>query len=203
MKKCSICKEKFEPRFSSLQKTCEKPECVLANHKASKEKAWAKEKKERKENLMTHGDWENMLQVEMNKIARLIDKDHPCMSCQGRTLKPQGGHLRSVGSASNIRFHLENIWLQCYSCNEEKSGNVNGYDDGLIKTFGKEYHEHVKFEIMRTNQSIKLSIPELKEAITEARKIVRELEKTGLVYPNEMRIALRKSYNKRLGIYQS
>ena len=189
---------------NSLQRTCSVA-CAIEDGKrnAVKEakKAWSIEKKERLEKLKSHGDYENELQPLVNKIARLIDKDQPCISCGKMAKKPQGGHRFSVGSNNSIRFNLHNISIQCFRCNSELSGNPDGYDEGLVNVYGKDYFEYIKFELKKAYPLVKLSVPELMAARAKAMKVVKELEKTDEVYLPERRIELRTELNKQIGIY--
>lgn len=198
-KKCKICGNKFAPT-NSLQRTCS-ISCAIEDGKKENKRSWQKEKKERREKIKTHSDYENELQPIINKIARLIDKDQPCISCGKPAKKPQGGHRFSVGGNNSIRFNLHNIGNQCYRCNSELSGNPDGYDDGLVRVYGKEYFEYVKFELRLAYMQVKLTIPELILARAKAMKIAKELEKNGNVYSPDERIELKTKYNKEIGIY--
>ena len=204
-KKCKQCGNKFSPR-NSFQKTCS-VECAIEFGKKEvvkeTKKAWGIEKKQRLEKLKSHGDYENELQPIVNKIARLIDKDQPCISCGKIPKKPQGGHRFSVGSNNSIRFNLHNIGIQCFKCNSELSGNPDGYDEGLVKVYGKDYFEYIKFELKLAYPIVKLTIPELITARAKAMEIVKELEKSDKVYSSPQRIELRMFLNHRIGIYDN
>ena len=157
---------------------------------------------------MKHGDYENLLQDEINRIVRLIDYGQNCISCGKKistsgydsTGKPQASHRFSVGSNNSLRFNLYINHCGCYRCNVQLSGNPDGYDDGLNAVYGKEYFELVHGQKL-IYPLVKLSIADLKEKIVTAREIVRELKSVGLTYSQEERIQLRKEYNERIGIY--
>lgn len=78
-------------------------------------------------------------QAAVNRYVRLRDAALPCISC-GR--EPSWGgqwhasHLRSVGAASAVRFHLWNIWRACSICNHHLSGNVAEYERHLRARIG-------------------------------------------------------------------
>lgn len=76
-------------------------------------------------------------QAEFNRYIRLRDTGRPCISC-GRDAHWGGqwhaSHLRSVGAASALRFHLWNVWRACSICNHHLSGNVAEYERRL-RTF--------------------------------------------------------------------
>lgn len=143
------------------------------------------------------------LEPEINLIARLIDKGHPCMMCGNPKMKRINGcHYHSKGHNDTIRFNLHNIWAGCHSCNSEKGGNIAGYDLCLISEFGHEYWEEIKFGLTREYKLLKLTKDEINEKIKIARQIIRELKKADKVYTNEERVELRDKYNKRLGMYE-
>jgi hypothetical protein len=200
-KKCKYCKQPFMPRFSSFQKCCENPTCVIENGKEDKKKEFQSWKKKVEEKNKTHSDYENELQPVINEIARLIDKGHNCISHEGKCKKLNGGHYHSVGSNNSVRFNLFNLYLQCFSCNGFKSSNRTGYDEGLKREFGHEHWLYVNEGMRLEYPHVKLTIPELKEAIAEAKRIVKELLITDIIYTNELRLRLRETYNKRLKIY--
>lgn len=155
---------------------------------------------EKRKNLMTLTDWQKLLEKEVNNIARLIDKDSGCISCGGHTT-PSGGHYHSVKSNGSIRFNLDNIHLQDYNCNGNKGANIPKYDLGLIKRYGKQYWEYVKFDIVNKFPLLKMARFEYEEKIKIARSIVKHLKLENKTYSPTERIELRKKYNKMLGIY--
>jgi len=172
--------------------------------KAKEAKEWRQEKKQRKEKLKTLNDWCKDLETEINKIVRLIDKGNPCMMCSVHPMKKVNAcHYHSVGSSPSLRFNLFNEWTGCESCNNHKGGNIHGYDILLIEKYGREKWEYIKFDLIRLYPYLGLTIPELKEKIKEARKIVKELKSIDLLtpYPYSLRWSMREKYNKRLKIY--
>lgn len=208
MKRCKYCKEKFTPRFSSLQPTCEKPSCILQHKKTVDEKKSKAEIKKMKEGLLTHSDYENLLQQCVNKIVRLIDFGQPCISCnrpvstEGYSMsgKPQASHRFSVGSNNSLRFNLMINFLSCYRCNVRLSGNPDGYDEGLKNVFGNDIYEEVHYQ-KQLYPSVKKSIPELKVCLSRAKDIIKELEKDKKVRTPRERVELRHKFNKQIGIY--
>ena len=202
-KTCKQCKVKFEP-IRPLQYVCS-PKCGYEYVKESNIKKaktdWQKEKKVIKEKLMTLSNWQDLLQTEINHIARIIDKDTGCISCGGNTT-PAGGHYHSIGAKRNLRFNLDNIHLQDFNCNNWKSANIHEYDLGLINRYGKEYWNYVKFDIPLKFKLLKMPINEYKEKIEISRQIVKELKKLDLNYSAEVRLKLREKYNERLNIYK-
>jgi hypothetical protein len=200
-RKCLLksCKQKFTP-LRNNQAVCS-PICAYKYAEANKEKNWKKRKSEQKDTLKTHSDWSRELQIEINTIVRLIDKGSVCVS----SLKPlnekyDAGHRFSTGAFPSLRFHLDNIHAQSVNQNQYMSGNPDGYDHGLECLYGEQYLTDV-WDLRLKYSELKLTIPELVQAKSRAKKIVAELKKADLCYPPKMRIELRKKYNERLKIY--
>jgi hypothetical protein len=206
MPKCKNCKIPFEARYP--MQSCCSAVCAIQyakdNPKLIKKverdsfNSW---KKEVREKHRTHGDYENLLQTEINTIVRLIDAGHNCISCQKPPKKKNAGHYHSVGSNNSLRYHLFNIWLQDEHCNGYQSSNRSGYDKGLKELFGFGFWLNINEGIVRQYPFIKLSIPELKEKIVIARQIAKELTAAGKTFTTQERIELRKEYQERIGIY--
>lgn len=204
--RCKNCKEKFEPT-SFLQNFCMiKDECIQAflatikkknieDYIKSKNKITYTKKAKKKSN-------KELLQDQINLISRLIDWGTPCMMCDNPVMKRINGcHYHAVGGNSSLRYNLFNVWHGCNSCNGHKGGNIIGYDNQLIKYYGRDFWEHIKFDLVRKNQIVKLSDEELKEKISIARKIVKELKQENKQHTLKERVELRKKYNKEIGIY--
>jgi hypothetical protein len=160
-------------------------------------------KKEVKEKHRTHGSYENELQPLINKIVRLIDYGNPCISCYRPIAhkKHDAGHYHSVQSNNSIRFNLLQEFSQCTQCNDNKGSNRSGYDKGLKETFGFDFWLYVNEGIVRDYPFVKLSIPELKEAIQIAKQVVKELESDKTTRTAEERLSERKKINQLIGIY--
>lgn len=139
MKRCRVCKNKFEP-FSSLQVVCSY-KCGLDYINTNPGKNHAKKEHRRqnrqdREKLKTLGDYKEEAQRECNKYIRARDEGKPCISCGRMPKKKNAGHFRSVGAAPELRYHPMNIHLQCEHCNCWKSGNQIEYRVRLIDKIG-------------------------------------------------------------------
>lgn len=205
-KKCANCGTPFEKEINLPFKNWCSVDCAykisqkLKAKKANKE--WQAEKKVMKENIMKYGDWLKRLEDAINPIARYIDYGQPCISCKNFG-KPQAGHYHTVNSDGTIRFNLHNIHIQDYHCNVERSANIIGYDEGLIRIYGRDYWEYVKFQLKNIyHLPLKLSIPEIKEAIEISKEILKELKAAEVEYSPIQRLQLRDRLNKRIGIYK-
>ena len=199
--KCKNCKQPFT-KTQPLQVACSYSCAIeLAKPIAKKviEKKWTQRKKEYKESKT---DYFDLLQKEINKIARYIDHDQLCISCQKIPKKKNGCHFKSVGGHENIRYNLLNIYLGCERCNKELGGNVHGYDDGLILVFGKEFWEYLKFQFLQDFHLLQIRETEVKEKLKIARQIVKELEQNLAKRSSQERLEMRKICNERLAIYK-
>lgn len=212
-KTCRGCRLKFTP-VRPLQVVCS-GKCAYDYVKKETEK---KEKKKAKEERIAHWKWKREgldkikkpgkrraeLQDEVNHIARLIDKGHPCISSGIEKYVPNGGHLFSVGSFPALRYNLLNIFAQSVHDNKERGGNEIMYMDNLKKVFGLEVFEEIE-SLKERYKVLKLSVPDLIEKLKIARRIKRELlsqtEDNERPFDLEERIELRKHYNNLLNIY--
>lgn len=204
--KCRHCKEKFIPKFFNV-KYCDKDECyeaMIAQVRIIQKKAKVNEEKKAtkllKEKLKTKSDYEKDLEREINAIIRLIDFGCRCISCNA--MGNSAGHFHSVKANGTLRYNLDNMHLQEYSCNGQKGGNNISYGRGLIERYGKEYKEYVEYDLVRIYPLIKWTIEDLKQWKVKAREIIKELKKQNCIYDAESRLKLRAYYNEILGIYK-
>jgi hypothetical protein len=129
------------PRFSSFQKTCENPACIIEFSKAQRQKQNAQAdkqwKRETKAKLMTLSDYIQLCQNVFNTYIRMRDKGKPCIS-SGRPLvgKYDAGHFYSTGAYPNLRFHEDNVHGQCVHDNRHLHGNLIEYRVRLIDRIG-------------------------------------------------------------------
>lgn len=176
-KKCRQCGKMFTPTYSTAQVTCDY-NCAIAYGIAKKvekdTKEWAREKKERKEALMSRKDWLDIAQKVVNTFIRERDKGKPCYMCQ----KPINGvvhacHYMSSGNHSFLRFHEDNIWAGCYSCNVCLSGNLIEFRKVLLKTIGE---ERLNWLEENGRQEKKWEIDEIKEIIKVYKEKTKQLK---------------------------
>lgn len=173
-KKCVFCGNEFKPRYKTTERACS-TRCAIGYAQEKEEKKlkneWRKEKKSRKESIMSHADWLNLLQKVFNTFIRARDKDMPCISCGTFNGQMHCGHYRSVSVASQLRFNELNCNVQCARCNTYYSGNLIEYRKGLVLKIGIEKVE----ELENNTEELKLSIPEIKELIEHYRKETKRL----------------------------
>ena len=153
-KKCKECGTKFQPR-GSFDPVCSSIECKVAYglKVAAKSKAKREAEAKRKAAEQRKADKEKLEEMKplsklakeaehwINRIARIRDKDMPCISCD-RPHSWNGqwhaSHYKSVGSNSALRFNLSNIHKACSICNNHLSGNIAEYARRLPGRIGME-----------------------------------------------------------------
>lgn len=208
MAKCKHCKEKFTPKYSSLEKYCSKEDCriqysldVVRTRKKAEEKAkhkdWMVEKKKLRSATT---NWKNALQDEINKIVRLIDKGLPCLALERMANKYDAGHIFSRGSNSTIRFNLHNIHRQSAQSNHYQSDDVI-LREGVVREYGQDYMDFIS--ALRQTPELKYKDFEYEAFTKEAKKIVLSLAKLDLTYSLNNRIEMRNKINIQLGIYEN
>lgn len=197
-KACKVCKTRFTPQLP-LQQVCS-PQCAYRYGVEQNRKQRLKVKREKLEKLKTKNSHIQDLQKDINKLVRLIDYGHACISCDGWG-KPNAGHYHSTAAHPQLRFHLFNIWLQDYHCNVHKSANTVGYNLGLIKSFGADMQAKVEHGIVSDHHDqLNLSIDEIKLFRAKVKEIIKSMPKDK-IYTIQERIELRTEFNKLIGIY--
>ncbi len=143
-------------------------------------------------------NWKDELQVQINKIVRLIDMGLPCLATGRYAAKFDAGHVYARGGNQTIRFNLHNIHRQSAQSNyfQNDDGKLR---EGIVKEYGQEYMTFIS-ELRRT-PALNLKNNEYKELTLKARLIARELIKKDKIYNVHNRIGLRNEVNKELGIY--
>jgi hypothetical protein len=178
MKKCKNCAEKFEPRFSTLEKYCWNSDCKLIEalqkleqKKKSESKEWSERKSKLKKDLLTKSDYIKMAQQVFNKWIRQRDEGKPCLSC-GKKINGvvHASHYFNANNHYNVRFDENNVFSCCYKCNVQLSGNLIEYGVNLEKLIGVD-----EFTILR-------------EKAYETRKFTRdELKEIIIIYKNKLK----------------
>ena len=205
--KCKQCKSKFIPKYFNQKYCMLNDECIKAHVESAKKvqiKVKKKENQVKKLELKPKSYWLAILQKEINQIVRLIDKDCPCIS-SGRPYRTddQCGHYFSVGSTPALRFNLLNLWSQSIKDNMHNSGNLLNYRETLVKF---DIIDLIEIERLKY-PTLKLSIEEIKEAISKAKivkKVMLELN-SDVFNPRSVvkRVELRQEFNRYLEIYKA
>ena len=207
MKKCKNCKKPFQP-INSLNAACSLNCAVkLAEQKEGKmilRQAQRAEVKEMAIRLKTLGDYKKDLQVEVNKLVRLIDEGCSCLACGATNTKVDASHFRGVQAWTTLRYHLFNIYSGCAQCNSYRGGNLLKFREGLLREFGDETMNFID-DLPIIYPSLKLMQHEVIEKIQLTREAVKEMAKANktdkLPRTIEQRIELRKKFNTLLHIY--
>ncbi len=169
--RCKNCKEKFEPvRFNA--KYCMNEECVRVWVETEKQKQWKAKKTRLKKELMSLQDWLKLAQMTFNKYIRHRDKGLNCISCDKPAKKANAGHFYSQGGHSNVRFHEDNVHLQCEHCNSYLSGNLLNYRIGIEKRIGTA--RLIVLEVI-AHETKKWTVQELNEIIETYKRKLKEL----------------------------
>lgn len=146
--RCKHCQGKLETGQRILHPACiddfsiaeaariERKKAKEARDAANVERA---ETRRRKESIKTIPVLIKEAQVAFNAYIRARDAHQPCISCgaappdlSGLHAGRDAGHYRSVGSASHLRFHEDNVHAQCVHCNQWGAGRAVEYRIGLV-----------------------------------------------------------------------
>jgi len=82
-------------------------------------------------------------EIHFNRFIRLRDSEDGygwCISC-GKSLKvpaktSHAGHYKEANKYKALKFHEDNVHLQCLKCNFYESANLLEYHKNLIKKIG-------------------------------------------------------------------
>lgn len=172
-RECAQCKSWFNPQRMGMR-VCSP---ICASRLVRAENAVKKEEfKARKVAAKPRSKWLAECQAIVNKIVRIRDAHLGCCSCdRGPNWDGQwhASHLRSVGAASAVRFHLWNIHRACSICNNHLSGNIAEYLPRIRARIGDD-----KVDWLYTqNQLVRHDIPYLTRFKAVMGKRLRRLEK--------------------------
>lgn len=161
--RCKHCKTVFKSIRFNFKYCLSSEECIKSwniERKSCEVKAWNKEKKVRKEKLLTVQEYVKTVQKTFNKFIRLRDKGQVCISCQKPPKKVNAGHYFNANNHWNVRFDEDNVHNQCEACNTSLSGNLIEYREHLINKIGIERYNVLNDKARLTR---KFTIDELKE----------------------------------------
>lgn len=205
IKKCKVCKTSFEA-FKTTQTICS-PDCAVRfiQSKEVKNKVVKiqKEKETTKKRIVRYKStkWKSKLQEEVQKIARLIDRNLPCLATGFTSPTMHGGHVYAKGGNPQCRFDLHNIHRQSPQSNNYQSDDSKMWD-GLKREYGEVYHDFVKS--FKSRPIPKYSQDDYHEFYRLACTISKELlENKTHTFNKEFRLHLRNEVNRRLNIYDS
>ena len=181
MPRCKIHRDKFTQKYMGQKHCLKDDECQSAEslliknrYKKHVEKEGKKETKERREKLLNHSDYIQLLQKVFNTYIRKRDEGNGCITC--------GTHAKVVYAAghfhpttySYLRFNEDNVHLQCNEhCNRQKRGNLSEYRPALINKIGIERVEKLDND---RHKKLDLSISEIKELIEYYKQKIKDLK---------------------------
>lgn len=225
--RCVNCKERFEKKdFRNkycpkkecqevrkeqiIEKQTKKAMRNLEKIQKQEEKEWKERKKSTKIDLDSSKN-RDRLNKACQKLARMIDVkcgNNTCIDCklpfkEGSKrfdgADRDGGHVHSKGSNSSLAWNLHNIWSQKANCNSNGKGGGKQTQvyEGLLERFGQEYHDFVRYDIVRMYPRLGMNNLEVYEKLALVRKIIREFDKYDFTDP----IEARKQLNIEIGIY--
>tara|TARA_R100000951_G_scaffold116724_1_gene130152 strand:- start:2774 stop:3442 length:669 start_codon:yes stop_codon:yes gene_type:complete len=205
---CRICKERYhleQIEFQKRSKTIYKRVCFsgVCEDKAREEvakKVLKQHRKAQKDKLKQSlgikpkKQSQHPLQKSLNKIARLLDKNRPCLArpFEATNRKLEGGHIFGVGSFPALRYNIWNIHGQSHKSNHILGGESLLMLEGIERRYGSERLDMV-IGLRQKYKVLKLSKDDKKEALKIANQIVRDLE-SGKEYT-------RDEINEQLNIY--
>jgi len=208
MPRCKSCKAKFEP-VNFLQKFCKgNNDCLAAealyNLNKIKEKQlkdWNKEKPQRKISAYS-SKYKKELGDNINKLSRMIDTSFgykTCIDChRGYGGQTDASHFHNVGLFPSLRWNLDILHSSNSSCNQYHGGRKEGYYEGLIERYDKEYADYIKYEIPKLYPRLGLNSQEIFDALTTVRKLIRDYDTFEF---KDARHA-RKQLNLLIGLYK-
>lgn len=156
-KKCAVktCRTVFTT-FSSFVRWCS-PDCgaelavaALAKKKtkeaAEQRKVERAKDREQKLALKPLHYWAKRAETKCNAYIRERDKGEPCISC-GTYDAPvwHAGHCYTVAARPDIRYHEDNIHLQCPKCNTYQGGMVGEYKRRVVSKIGQERFDALEY----------------------------------------------------------
>ncbi len=194
---CRNCLDQFQP-YKSTDTLCSF-QCSVAY----KEKQEIEERFKKAKQSIKYDNAKKTLQELVNKIVRLIDRGHNCITSNKAygSYTVHAGHFYSVGAYPSLRYNLLNIYAQADYENTYNSGNGVIYSIRLKDVFGEEIKAEID-GLIQKYPTLKLSNMEAWEACKRARNIIKGLESVETIFTNEMRITMRKRLNESLGIYK-
>ncbi|HJV75366.1 MAG TPA: recombination protein NinG [Noviherbaspirillum sp.] len=145
-RKCAVkgCDVRFTP-FSSLVKWCSPEhgaiigEQALAKKKAREAAASRKLTREQALELKPPTYWAKRAEKACNAYIRKRDEGDPCISCGTYDASEwHAGHCYTVKARPDIRYHEDNIHLQCPKCNTYQGGMVGEYKKRVVSKIGQE-----------------------------------------------------------------
>ena len=194
MKKCRICKTKFEP-YNSLQVACSVScarEVGRMQVEKKAEKAAKQARAERREFNRRDLNWQHKQCQRVFNRMRVLEElqwfrdrglEPECISCGKTHMDWCCGHFKTRGAQSNLRYDRRNTFLQCNKyCNESLSANIEGtkttrgYKQGLVDRFGEAEAQRIIDHCETSTAPVKWDWQELEALRKQWSQRIRDLE---------------------------
>lgn len=198
------CDKQFR-QFNSLVKVCSTA-CAIEYAKKKNQANAIKEAEQNKrqyniDSMSTDKFRAKYIQPIINHIARLIDKDQPCIANPERTTgKMNGGHRHSVGTNRTLALNLHNVHIQSFESNHHRGGDHLKYRLGLKRVYGVEYADYVDEKLMQC-PSLHINKQDLISLKPNLEAIRKRLISLNMTYTPKQRIRLRNELNKEIALY--
>ncbi len=141
-----------------------------------------KQHRDDKERIKKRSEWYSDLRSEVHYyVKHIIRKGEPCYTCgKPQSFNDKGaafhmGHFMPAKQVDPRRFMLENMRIQCYSCNAMKSGNQGEYRKRMVEEMGIDHVEWLECEV--NHKPLKVIFPhyeDIKIEIARYRKLIKE-----------------------------
>ena len=193
-RRCKVCKERYKPKYTSLQSTCNNISCVITFGKKQQDKARKESDKAFRQKVVIEDvQYQHKLTQKIYNQMRVLEElkwfadegiEPYCISCLKTKMDWCCGHFKTVGSQGNLRYDEMNTYLQCNRyCNMGLSGNIEGnktsigYKSGLKARFGPEEGRLIIDYCETNTDPRKWNWLELKEFRAECSARIRQLSK--------------------------
>jgi hypothetical protein len=181
MGKCRVCRIEFAKRGMGhilcgmtcaqtwAQREVEKKERIAA-------KAERQATKEQLMQLKPLHYWAKRAEKACNAYIRARDAGDPCISC-GTYDAPEwhAGHCYTVAARPDIRYHEDNIHLQCPKCNTYQGGMVGEYKKRVVSKIGQPRFDALEY----VNPAFKKTREYYQSVEAHFKNLLRELKKAG------------------------
>jgi hypothetical protein len=118
------------------------------------DKAYKQKNKEDKLRIKKRSAWYDDYKIVLHyHVKHILRKGEPCYTCgKSQSFSDSGGafhvgHFMPAKQVDPRRFMLENLRIQCYSCNAMKSGNQGEYRKRMTEEMGIDHVEWLECEV--------------------------------------------------------
>jgi len=127
------------------------------------------------------GHYDNLKIALHRYVKHVLRKGEPCYTCgkpQSFGDSPQAfhvGHFIPAGTVDERRFMLENLRIQCYSCNVPKSGMRAEYRLNMVEEMGLERVEWLECDANHPNLNERYpDIQDIKDEAAKYRRMTKQ-----------------------------